>query len=161
MGPFAFYHIWILHYAHIVEPLYSLLKKGQKFEWGIKHAEAVQRLKEMLTTAPALQKSVYKPDTLVYITVDTSPNGIGWVVNQEDKNDARFPIRFSSKVLSERQRGYAQVKRELWGIVSTIKVNKDYLIGTNVIIEIDYLPILGMVSRCATPDLAMLRWIDM
>ena len=28
-----------------------------------------------------------------------------------------------------------------------------------VIIETDCLPILGMVSGCATPDLAMLRWI--
>ena len=33
------------------------------------------------------------------------------------------------------------------------------MIGTEVIIETDCLPILGMVSRCATPDLAMLRWI--
>ena len=28
-----------------------------------------------------------------------------------------------------------------------------------MIIETDYLPILGMVSKCATLDLAMLRWI--
>ena len=40
-----------------------------------------------------------------------------------------------------------------------VKANKDYLIGTEVIIETDCLPILGMVSRCATPALAMLRWI--
>ena len=33
------------------------------------------------------------------------------------------------------------------------------MIGTEVAIETDYLPILGMVSGCATPDLAMLRWI--
>ena len=40
-----------------------------------------------------------------------------------------------------------------------MKADKDYLIGTKVIIETDCLPILGMVSGCATPDLAMLRWI--
>jgi hypothetical protein len=62
-------------------------------------------------------------------------------------------------VLSERQRGYAQVKHELWGIVSAVKADIDNLIGTKVIIETDCLPILGMVSGCATPDLAMLRWI--
>ena len=44
-----------------------------------------------------------------------------------------------------RQRGYAQVKRELWGIVSAVKADKDYLIGTEVIIETDCMPILGMV----------------
>ena len=43
--------------------------------------------------------------------------------------------------------------------MSAVKVDKDYLIGSEVIIETDYFPILGMISRCATPDLAMLRWI--
>ena len=51
------------------------------------------------------------------------------------------------------------MKRELWGIVSAVKIDRDYLIGTEVIIETDCLPILGMISGCATPDIAMLRWI--
>ena len=33
------------------------------------------------------------------------------------------------------------------------------MIRTEVIIETDCMPILSMVSECATPDLAMLRWI--
>ena len=40
-----------------------------------------------------------------------------------------------------------------------VKADKDHLIGTKVIIGMDWLPILGMVSGCATPDLEMLRWI--
>ena len=64
-------------------------------------------LKRTLTAAPALRKAEYAPGTPVYITVDTSPTGIEWVVNQEDEDGTRFPIRFGAKVLSERQRGYA------------------------------------------------------
>ena len=30
LGACAFYHIWIPHYAHIVDPLYHLLRKGKK-----------------------------------------------------------------------------------------------------------------------------------
>ena len=41
-----------------------------------------------------------------------------------------------------------------------MKVDKDYLIGSEVIIERFCLPILGMISGYATPDLAMLRWIS-
>ena len=70
-------------------------------------------MKEALAAAPALRKVVYGKGTPMYITVDTSPTGIGWVVNQEDEDGIRFPIRFGVKVLSERKRGYAQVKREL------------------------------------------------
>ena len=73
----------------------------------------VQRLKEVLVAAPALRRAVYGKEILIYVTVDTSPTGIGWVISQEDEDGTRFPIRFGAKVLSERQRGYAQVKREL------------------------------------------------
>ena len=40
-----------------------------------------------------------------------------------------------------------------------VKADKDYLIGTEVIIKTDCLLILGMVSGCTMPDLVMLRWI--
>ena len=86
---------------------------------------------------------------MIIVTVDTSPTGIGWVINQADSDGARYPIRFGAKVLNERQQGYAQVKRELWGVVSAIKSDRDYLIGAEVVIETDCLPILGMM-RCCT-----------
>ena len=41
-------------------------------------------MKEALAAAPALRKAVYEKGTPIYITVDTSLTGIGWVVNQED-----------------------------------------------------------------------------
>ena len=113
LGACAFYHIWVPHYAHIPEPLYKLLKKGKKFEWKEDHAELVRRLKEALTAAPALRKPVYGKQVPIYVTVGTSPTRIGWVVKQEDKSGARFLIRFGAKVLSERHRGYVQVKRKL------------------------------------------------
>ena len=91
--------------------------------------------------------------------VDTSPTKLGWVVNQEDPDGTRFPIQFGAKVLSERQRGYAHIKRKFWGIISAVKADKDYLIETEVLIKTECLPFIGMVSGCATPDLAMLRWI--
>jgi hypothetical protein len=116
-------------------------------------------MKETLTEAPALRKGIYGNGVPIFVTVDTSPTGIGWVISQEGEDGERFPIRFGAKVLSERQLGYAQVKRELWGIVSAVKADRDHLIRTEVVIETDCLPILGMVSGCATPDLAMLRWI--
>ena len=95
----------------------------------------------------------------IFVTVDTSPTGIGWVINQEDDDNNRYAIRFGAKVLRDRQRNYAQVKRELWGIVFTVKSDREYLIGTEVVIEMDCLPILGMISGCNTPDIAMLWWI--
>ena len=83
LGASAFYHIWIVHYVHIPKPLYRLLKKGRKFEWGDEHTTVMRRLKEMLTTTPALRKVVNKEGVLIYVTVATSPAVIKWVINQE------------------------------------------------------------------------------
>ena len=129
LGAYAFYHIWIRHYAHLAEPFYGLLKKGQRFNWEKEHTEAMKRLKGIWVVAPTLQKAVYKEGMAIYVTVDMSTTGIGWVNDQEGEDNARYAIKFGANVLSERQQGYAQVKKELWGIVSMVKVDKGYLMG--------------------------------
>ena len=73
----------------------------------------MRRLKDAFIAAPALRKAVYGKDIPIYVTVDTSLTGIGWVISQEDEDDTRFPFRFGAKVLSEQKRGYSHVKREL------------------------------------------------
>jgi hypothetical protein len=103
LGACAFYHIWIPHYAHVAEPLYGLLKKKQSFEWMSEHTLAIRRLKILLLEAPALQKADYTEEKPIFVTVDTSPTGIGWVINQEDEDGNRYAVQFGAKVLSDRQ----------------------------------------------------------
>ena len=43
--------------------------------------------------------------------------------------------------------------------VYAIKADRDYLNEAEVVIEMDCLPILGLISGCKTPDIAMLHWI--
>ena len=69
------------------------------------------------------------------------------------------PLHFANTRGFPRQHGYSQVKQEPWGTISIVKADKDYLIRTVVVIEEDYLSILGLVSECVTPDLVMLKWI--
>ena len=90
--------------------MYSLLKKGRKFKWEPVNTGVMKRLKGLLVTAPALRKVVYKEGMPIYVTVDTSPTGVIWVIHKEGEDGARYAIRFGEKFVSERQRGYAQVK---------------------------------------------------
>ena len=98
-----------------------IAEKGVKIQVERRAYESVRKMKEALAATPALRKAVYGKDTPIYVMVDTSPTEIRWVVNQEDEDGMRFQIRFGAKVLSEGQRGYAQVKRELWGIILAVK----------------------------------------
>ena len=100
LGACVFYHIWLPHFAHVSDPLYQLLRKGTKFIWPNEHTQV-------------LRQPNYNGGKPIIVTVDTSPIGIGWVINQEDEEQHRYAIRFGAKILNDRQRNYAQVKREL------------------------------------------------
>ena len=50
--------------------------------------------------APALRKDDYTEMKPIYGTVDTSPTGIGWVINQEGEGNVRYAVRFGAKVLN-------------------------------------------------------------
>mgnify|MGYP000241053363 CR=1 FL=1 len=159
LGVCLFYYRWKPHYARVAKPLYQLLRKNKKFEWSSMHTNAMIQLKEMLLKAPVLRKPHYSHGRKLIVTVDSTPIGIGWALGQEDNDKKRYVIRFGAKVLNSRQMSYAQIKRQLWGYVTAIKNDKDYLIGVLVIVETDCLPMIGMIMNCSTPDVDMLRWI--
>ena len=123
LGAFVFYHIWLPHFAHVSDPLYQLLRKGKKFIWTNEHTQAVQQLKEALLKAPVLRQPDYNGGRPIIVTVDTSPIGIGWVINQEDEEQHQYAIKFGAKILNDRQRNYAQVKRELWYLLTALKTD--------------------------------------
>lgn len=159
LGACVFYQIWIPHFAHISEPLYKLLRKKNKFLWREEQDLAMEELKDILKSPPVLKQVEYESNRPVVVTVDTSPIAIGWAVGQDDDEGRRFAIRFGARILTERQRAYPQVKRELWGALTALKAERNYLIGANVVLETDCLPLLGMIANCSSPDIAMLRWI--
>ena len=68
------------------------MKKRKKFEWQEAHKNAIRRLKKLLLEAPALRKADYADMKPIYVTVDTSPTGIVWVINQEDMGKNRYAI---------------------------------------------------------------------
>jgi hypothetical protein len=119
----------------------------------------MESLKEILKLPPILRQVNYECDRPVVVTVDTSPIAIGWAIGQDDVEGQRFVIRLGARILTDRQRRYPQVKRELLGALTAIKADRNYLIGANVVLETDCLPLLGMIANCSTPDIAMLRWI--
>ena len=132
-----FYRIWLPHYAHVADVLYQLLRKGQKFVWKDEHTKAIQKLKQMLLKTPTLRKVDYKCERPIILTMDTSPTGIGWAIRQDDEDGHQYAVCFGAKILLVRQRVYPQVKRELWGVVTALKCDKEYFIGASVMVEID------------------------
>lgn len=76
IGACLFYHIWIPHLPNVADPLYRLLRKGQRFQWEDDQSEAMKRLRKSLSLAPTLKKIDYESERPVVLTVDASPIGI-------------------------------------------------------------------------------------
>ena len=127
----------------MADPLYGLLKKNSSFLWTNVHTYVIRQLREMLLNAPVLRKARYDSEHPIIVIVDTSPIGIGWAISQEEKDGLRYAVHFGAKILTDRQRTYPQIKRELWGMLTTIKMDREYLIGVEVVIETYCRPLLA------------------
>ena len=90
-----------------------------------------------MKSLPILRQIDYNCSRPIVSIVDTSPSTIGWAIDQDDVKKRKFAIRFRARILTDRQRKYPQVKRELLGTLTTIKLDRNYLIEANVVLEID------------------------
>ncbi|XP_063388061.1 uncharacterized protein K02A2.6-like isoform X1 [Cydia fagiglandana] len=122
---------FINNYSTITSPLRELLKKDILFKWLPSHENAFNKLKEALTNAPTLK--LFDSNKDVVVSVDCSSEGVGACLLQD-----RQPIAYASKALTECQKGYAQVEREMFAIVfGCIKFHK-YILGKHTLVETDH-----------------------
>jgi hypothetical protein len=50
-------------------------------------------------------------------------------------------------------------KMEHLSTLTILKAKRNYLIGTNMVLETDFLSLLCMIVNCSISDITMLRWI--
>ena len=140
--------IWIKDYSQLARPLVGLTRKDIVFSWGPAQEEAFQLLKSLVSKAPALRPIDYKCGRPVFLSVDTSIYGIGFVLSQDDEHGQRVPARYGSLPLSEVESNYSQAKLELFGLFRALKHYDLYLAGVpRLIVEVDASCIKGMLNK--------------
>ena len=154
--------IWIKDFTRLAKPLSKLVKQAVGFHWGDEQEEAFDQLKKVVSSAPAIRPIDYKCERPVYLSVDSSIHGIGFVLAQDDERGRRIPARYGSLALTDTEATYAQSKLELYGLFRALRHYRIFLVGLkNLIVEVDALSIKGMLNK---PDLqadnAINRWIQ-
>ena len=113
----VYYRAWIKDFSVVAEPIFRLFchshvtskappeKKGKRteleFVWGAEQEEAMKKLKTALSLAPALKPLVYTPEDNgfvggVVLGVDACGLGFGAILQQEDPESRRHPVRYES-----------------------------------------------------------------
>ena len=114
LGMTNFVAAFIESYTDITAPLRDLLKKDTTFIWQPAQQLAFDKLKAALTTAPVLR--YFDPQKPNVLSVDASQYGVGAVLMQQS-SEGFHPLAYASRTLSDTQRNYAQLEKEMLAIV--------------------------------------------
>lgn len=133
-----YYRRYIQNFARIAKPLTSLCKKDQPFVWTNHSQDAFNKLKKILAEDIILAFPDF--ESVFYVTTDASDIALGAVLSQGELPNDR-PIHFYSKTLSETQKHYSTIQKELLAITEAIKAFRPYLYGRFFILITDHKPL--------------------
>ena len=154
--------IWIKDYSQIAAPLNELTRKKSGFYWKQEQEDAFNHLKQLVSSAPALQPIDYKCGRPIILSVDTSIYGVGIILSQEDELGRRAAARYGSLPLKIKGTDYGQSKLELYGLMKALTRFRAYISGLkNLIVEVDASSIEGMLDNPdLQPSAIVNRWIS-
>ncbi len=125
---------FIPNLSEISAPLRKLLENDTEWHWEEPQQRSFEQVKQLVTNAPTLKfYFVNKPVTM---SVDASSEGIGAVLLQDDQ-----PVAYGSRALTDCQRRYAQVEKELLVIVYGYEKFHQYVYGKTIHVESDHKPL--------------------
>lgn len=132
--------------SEITQPLRDLLKKETLWHWDEPQDRAIEKIRHILTSNPVLKFfDVEKP---VVLQVDASQNGLGACILQEG-----HPVVYASRSLTDAERNYAQIEKELLAVVFGCTKFGQYTYGREVTVHSDHKPLEAILKKplCKAP----------
>lgn len=120
--------------------LRKLLKKSNLWCWEDIHTKEFTELKNLICKAPIL--SYYDVRKPIVLTVDASKDAVGACILQAGK-----PIAYASKSLTETQKRWAQIEKELFAIWFGCSRFHQYVYGQLVTVETDHKPLINIFKK--------------
>jgi hypothetical protein len=124
--------------------LRQLLLSDSEWLWDSAKLQEWQNLKDILTKQPVLK--FFDPQRKTKVSSDSSKDGLGAVLLQQYE-DKWWPIVYASRSLTSAERNYAQIEKELLGIVFACDKFYEFVYGASVIAETDHKPLLSLHKK--------------
>ena len=139
--------------SELTEPLRKLQKSDTVWAWESEQQTAFEKTKTTLTTLPVL--AYFDKDKDHIIQTDESKTGLRAVLLQEGQ-----PVVYASRTLTETERRYLNIERELLGVVSGLERLHHYTFGKPIVVETDHQPLTSIwkktIATCWSPRLQRL-----
>ena len=134
--------------ANLTHNLRDLLKKSSDSKWTDIHSIDFKRIIEAMCKEGKMLR-YYRPELDLFIETDASGKGIGMALLQSETNDRAtlYPIAFGSKTLTSAETRYANIERELLGVVGALEKFHYFVFGRPVVILTDHKPLISISKK--------------
>ncbi|MCO5566471.1 hypothetical protein L7F22_020148 [Adiantum nelumboides] len=122
----------VRYMSRFIHFLSQLANQGV-FSWEQEHLECFNEVKEVLGSLPTIMPP--DPQGTYYLCPSVGLDAFGAVLMQKDPKTAYMrPIYFTSKVMTQRQKGYTDIEQLVFSLIVTIKKFRSYLLPKPFII---------------------------
>ncbi|KAJ0947497.1 putative ribonuclease H [Helianthus annuus] len=122
---------------------YDILRKNKKFEWTEKHENALQALKEYMSSAPALSKPE-KGDVLsLYLAVSSTAVS---AVLVKDHEGTQYPIYYVSKSLLDAESRYSHLEKLILALIMASTKLRHYFETHTIVVRTNF-PIKNVLRK--------------
>ncbi|XP_048582171.1 uncharacterized protein K02A2.6-like isoform X2 [Nematostella vectensis] len=147
---------FIPNLASTAAVLWDLTRKSSQFQWCPEHQKAVDDIKKLITSPASLQ--YFDSTKPVVIQVDASQRGLGATLIQD-----KGPVEYRSKLLTETERRYSNIEREMLAVVHGLEKFHYYAYGRHVQVHTDHKPLEAIFKKhlaSAPPRIARMMQPD-
>ena len=131
--------------ATMLSPLSALLRKDTSWVWNQSQQKAFDDVKQAIASSGTL--SYYNPSLPTLVSSDASSYGIGGTIMQE-QDGVYKPVAFVSRTMTDAEKRYAQIEKELLAIVYTCEKFSRYLVGMDTFrIITDHKPLIPIINE--------------
>jgi hypothetical protein len=146
MGIINYYRKFLKGCSMIARPLNDLLKKDVDFpaELSTEHKAAIDRLKEMLCSAPLLVRP--DPNREFELHTDWSAAGCGAILQQRGEAGEERVISYASRSNNKPKSNYSSYAGECFAAVWGVRYRRVYLYGRKFLLYTDHRPLEWLMT---------------
>ena len=132
---------YIPRLSDVTTTLRQLNKKSVKFVWNPTYEKVFRQ--EKLHVANAVTLHYFNPEQSIVLECDASGNGVRGTLLQNGQ-----PVIFISQALTDTQRHYSNIERELLAMVVVIEKPHHYVFGRHFMVHTDHSPLVSLFEKC-------------
>lgn len=155
LGMTNYFRNLINNYSELTNPLTQLTQKGVKFNWSSECDQAFNKLQEIILNEPLVKPP--DPNKKFYIATDASSKNIAGILMQKHENNMT-PVSYFSRKLKNGEVNYDTLKKELLGIVESVKYFSEHLYTKQFEILTDCKSLTHHIRMEKQPEIVM-RWL--